>query len=221
MLIAGVDEAGRGPAVGPMVLAVAAIAKKDEEKLIKLGVKDSKQLSPEERVRQHAVLRGMLSEFNTAHIPPNEIDSLRDRWSLNEIEAMRIGMLLNGLRKKPDVVFVDSPDPIAGDFGERIKRYLNFSTKIKAEHKADVNYPVVSAASIIAKVERDAVIKHLCVQYGEIGSGYPHDPKTIAFLCNWVKRHKALPEIARKSWSTSQGIQDTVFQKKLAKWAED
>ena len=221
MLIAGVDEAGRGPAVGPMVLAVAAIAKRDEEKLVKLGVKDSKQLSPEERVRQHAELKGILSEYSTTHIPPNEIDSLRDRRSLNEIEAMRIGMLLNGLKQKPDVVFVDSPDPIAANFGERIKHYINFSTKIRAEHKADVNYPIVSAASIIAKVERDAVIMELCKCYGEIGSGYPHDPKTISFLCNWVKRHKALPAIARKSWSTSQRIQNTVFQKKLDTWEEE
>ncbi|MFA4856067.1 MAG: ribonuclease HII [archaeon] len=215
MLIAGVDEAGRGPALGPMVLSIASIEKKDEEKLVKLGVKDSKLLTEKERERQNKELPKILFEFNSVHIGPAEIDQLRDRKSLNEIEAMRIGYLLNSLKRKPDIAYIDSPDPIAKNFGKRIEKYISFSLEIRAEHKADLNYPIVGAASIIAKVERDAAIKRLCRQHGNMGSGYPHDPDTISFLCNWVKKNKSLPDFARKSWETSKNIENKVFQKKL------
>jgi ribonuclease HII len=218
MLIAGIDEAGRGPALGPMVLTVATIEKKEEERLRKLGVKDSKLLKATERVRQHAQLKKMLYEFHSVKLEASEIDHLRDRKSLNEIEAMRIGYLLNHLKKKPKVVYVDSPDPIAKNFGKRIEKYISFDITIKAEHKADLNYPIVSAASIIAKVERDAAIQRLCRKYGRLGSGYPHDPETIAFLCNWVKKNKSLPDFARKSWETSKNVEIKVFQKKITGW---
>ena len=220
MIIAGIDEAGRGPALGPMVLAVATIEKKDEEKLISLGVKDSKMLDVSERQRQSKELRGILSEFSYTSVEAKELDSLMDWKSLNEIEAMRVGLLLNNLKAKPDVVYVDSPDPKASNFARRIRKYISFKTSIKAEHKADVNYPIVSAASIIAKVERDDAITRLCEHYGELGSGYPHDPKTISFLCNWVKKNKCLPEIARKSWETNKNIIDGVFQKKIGEFRQ-
>ncbi len=218
MIIAGIDEAGRGPALGPMVLAVACIEKEKEESLLQIGVKDSKQLSPQQREQQDKQLRSTLFEFGSIHIEAAELDGLMDWKSLNEIEAMRIGMLLNRLKQKPDVVYVDAPDPIARNFAQRIRKYISFNTVIKSEHKADVNYPIVSAASIIAKVERDAAIKELCKQYGDLGSGYPHDPKTISFLCNFIKRNKRLPAIARKSWETNKTIEDGFFQKKLSKW---
>jgi len=218
MLIAGVDEAGRGPALGPMVLGIATIEKKDEGKLRKLGVKDSKLLSAEERRRQHAELPKILREFSFTRIEAKEIDELRDRKSLNEIEAMRIGYLLNNLREKPDIVYIDSPDPLASNFARRIKKYMSFSTELRAEHKADMNYLIVGAASVIAKVERDLEIERLCKKFGKLGSGYPHDPDTISFLCNWVKKNKKLPEFARKSWETSKNIENRVFQKKLAAW---
>ena len=218
MLIAGIDEAGRGPAIGPMVLSVATIEKKNEEKLRKLGVKDSKLLTPKERERQNKQLAKMLHEFNSVHIRATEIDRLRDRKSLNEIEAMRVGFLLNTLKEKPDVAYVDAPDVIEANFTKRIRRYISFDLEIRSEHKADVNYPIVSAASIIAKVERDDAIKRLCKRYGNVGSGYPHDPDTIAFLCNWVKKNKRLPACARKSWETSKNVEDKVFQRKISQW---
>ncbi len=218
MLIAGVDEAGRGPALGPMVLSIATIEKKHEEKLKKIGVKDSKLLTAKERARQRALLKDALYESNTTSVSARQIDSLRDRKSLNEIEAMRIGYLLNSLRHKPDVVYVDAPDVIEANFAKRIRKYISFNVDIKSEHKADMNYPIVSAASILAKVERDAAVERLCRRYGNIGSGYSHDPNTIAFLCNWVKKNKALPGCARKSWETSANALDGVFQKKLTGW---
>ncbi len=215
MIIAGVDEAGRGPCVGPMVLAVACIEKKNEQTLKEIGVKDSKLLTPKQRNKLLKQLLGLTTETFSTQVSAQEIDSLRDHKSLNEVEAMRIGFLLNSLKQKPDMVFVDSPDFYAQNFAKRIYNYISFKTKIIAEHKADLNYPIVGAASIIAKVERDAAISDLEKVYGKIGSGYPHDEQTIRFLKDFLHQNKYLPEIVRKSWLTTQRIMDEKFQQKL------
>lgn len=218
MLIAGVDEAGRGPAIGPMVMAVAVIDSEDEHGLAEMGAKDSKLVPEPERERLYPLLQSALRAHQTVHINPDEMDVLMDRISLNEIEAMKIGSMLNTLTEKPSVVFVDSPDPLAENFARRIQGYLSFKPKIVSEHKADVNYPVVSAASIIAKVQRDAVIKELqraFEVFGDIGSGYSHDERTISFLQKYVKLHNALPSCARKKWGTNVRLMDQRFQTKL------
>jgi len=216
MIIAGVDEAGRGPAIGPMVLAVACIEKIHEEQLVEIGVKDSKVLTPKERERQRPEIEKTLKEFCFAFVQASEIDDLRIRKSLNEIEAMKIGEMLNKLKNKPEIVYVDAPDIIEENFTRRIRKYLTFKPIIKSEHKADVNYPIVSAASILAKTERDLEIVKLEKVHGKIGTGYPHDPITIEFIHKWVEKNGELPNFARKSWQTNIDIMDKRLQKKLA-----
>ncbi|MBS3063373.1 MAG: ribonuclease HII [Candidatus Diapherotrites archaeon] len=218
MLIAGIDEAGRGPAIGPMVLAVASIEKGDEERLVEMGVTDSKLLSPAKREAFYPQIKALCRETLSTQIAAQEIDELRERQSLNEIEAMRIGWLLNNLHVKPDVVYVDAPDVIQENFGKRIERYCDFSVKIVSEHKADLNYPICGAASVIAKVERDEEIKKLAKTYGEMGSGYPHDEVTIRFIKNWLQQNNKLPDFVRKSWDTNQRLLNERFQKKLHSW---
>ena len=218
MLIAGIDEAGRGPCIGPLVLAVAVIEREREALLSGIGVTDSKMLSEKERNSQFPKIKKALSEFSTIHVKPEEIDSLRDWKSLNEIEAMRAAQLLNGLKTKPDLVYVDSPDVLEHNFAKRIKKFLSFEVALKAEHKADLNYPIVSAASILAKVERDSAVRELEKKFGKSGSGYPHDPDTIAFIKKYLDKHCKLPPIARKSWNTSQRMLDAKLQTKLFEW---
>lgn len=219
MIIAGIDEAGRGPAVGPMVMAVAVIEKDNEEELREIGVKDSKLLSIAARERQFGQIRNMLIEHRTVHISAKEIDELRIRKSLNEIEAMRAAHLLNNLKVKPSVVFIDSPDPKSSTFADRIRKYLSFNCILKAEHKADINYPIVSAASILAKVERDLKIRKLEDELGvKIGTGYSHDEDTITFIKSWLEKNNSLHECVRKSWATSIRLQDERLQSKLGQW---
>ncbi|MFH1751421.1 MAG: ribonuclease HII [archaeon] len=218
VIIAGVDEAGRGPVIGPMVLTVASIHKNDEEKLLELGVDDSKVLTPVKRKQLFVKLKSLLLEQNSFELTAKEIDSLRLRHSLNEIEAMKIALILNELKQKPDIVFVDSPDVVQENFSLRIKKYLNFKTIIKSEHKADSKYVIVSSASIIAKVLRDNKIFELSKVYGEIGSGYPADEKTIAFIRKWLKTHSKLPEIVRMSWDTTKNLLNEKYQKKLTEY---
>lgn len=218
MLIAGIDEAGRGPAIGPMVLAVAVISSEKEEILLELGARDSKLIPPAERERLYPLMQETLSHYSTYHLSAPEMDALMEAESLNEIEAMKIGSLLNDLAVKPDLVYVDSPDPLASNFARRISNYLSFSPKIIAEHKADVNYPIVSAASILAKVERDEVIKKIQEEFrsfGDIGSGYSHDERTISFLKNYLSLHQKLPPCARQKWGTNIRLLDARYQTKL------
>ena len=84
---------------------------------------------------------------------------------------------------------------------------LNYNPKeIIAKHKADDIFPIVSAASIIAKNKRDSLINELKEKYGDLGSGYPSDKKTIDFLRKWIKKNRKVPAFARKSWATIKTI---------------
>ncbi len=215
MRIAGIDEAGRGPCFGPMVISVCVIEKADEDKLREIGVKDSKQLTPQERARQFDQIKNAVLEHASVQIDSPELDALMNQRSLNEIEAMKIAFLLNNLAHKPEIAYIDSPDPIASRFAERIKKYLSFNCVLKTEHKADVNYPVASAASILAKVTRDAAIEALSRKFGDIGSGYPHDEKTVSYLKHYVQTHGELPPFCRKNWETSTRMLDAHHQQKL------
>ncbi len=215
MLIAGIDEAGRGPVLGPMAMAIAMINKKDEEKLLELGVKDSKLLSPAKRDEIYSKLKEILSEYHLLLIQPQEIDRAVEKNKLNELEAMKAAKLISLASKKPECVYIDSPDTIMSNFAKRIQKYLAFEVKLVSEHKADQNYPIVAAASIIAKVNRDLEIKKISEKFGDIGTGYSHDENTIKFLNDYLLKNNRLPDFARKSWRTSEFLQEKKFQKKI------
>jgi ribonuclease HII len=201
-----------------MVLAVAVIDPQKEPLLKELGAKDSKLIPEPERDRLYPLMQRELHAYATVHLHAPEMDALMEVESLNEIEAMKIGHLLNGLKEKPELVYVDSPDPLASNFAKRIQQYISFKPRIIAEHKADVNYPIVSAASILAKVERDAEIKKIQSQFqdfGDIGSGYSHDERTISFIESYLKRFNSLPTCARKKWGTNVRLVNARYQTKL------
>lgn len=135
-------------------------------------------------------------EHQTIILEVKEINSLMVKYSLNEIEAMKIAELINNLDEEVEKVFVDSPDSIPKKFEERIRKYLNKDKqkiKIISENKADSKYVVVGAASIIAKVTRDKEIEKICEKFGDIGSGYPSDPYTKKFLAEYVEKMENSP----------------------------
>lgn len=202
MLIGGVDEAGRGPVIGPMVLALAIAEENKIEELKELKVRDSKELSLKRREALYPKIKRILDEVVVVKVQPAEIDQfVEGRGGLNELEAFKTAELLSTAKKQIDVIYVDAPDPNPLKYAQRIEKYLNYPPKIVAENKADAKYPIVSAASIIAKVERDWEIKKIEEKYGEFGTGYPHDEKTIQFLKTILKGGKP-PEFVRTSWST-------------------
>jgi ribonuclease HII len=201
VFVGGIDEAGRGPVIGPMVMAIAVID--DMDKLKNIGVRDSKELSPQGRSRLLNVLRSILTYMDYEVIEPEIIDRYVYLNALNKLEAeVAVKLIGRALRIVNLVrVYIDSPDPNAKRYGDLIRRSVG-SVEVISMNKADKLIPIVSAASIIAKVTRDSIIEELHREYGDFGSGYPSDPRTIGFLRNWVREHGDLPPIVRRSWST-------------------
>jgi ribonuclease HII len=219
MLMAGVDEAGRGSVIGPLVIAGVSVEENDLPKLVDIGVKDSKLLSPQKRETLAKQIRELTLNCHVVFLSPVEIDQVVETGKrlhrLNRFEAQAMARVITIL--KPDVVYVDASDVLADRFGEHIAENLDFSLKIVSEHKADLNYPIVSAASIIAKVERDRAISSLQKKHGNLGCGYPSDSNTINFLGEWIRKFGSYPDFVRKSWKTSKRVmmESDLRQKKL------
>jgi ribonuclease HII len=208
MMISGVDEAGRGSVIGPLVIAGVSIDERYLDKLVKLGVKDSKLLSSKKRERLAIEIRSIAMICHVLFLSPAEIDVVVERnrklHKLNRLEAQAMAKVISILRS--DVIYVDASDVLAERFGEHIAENLDFNPQIVSEHKADSTYPIVSAASIIAKVERDRAISQLQKKHGNLGCGYPSDPKTINFLENWITNFGDYPDFVRKSWKTAKRL---------------
>jgi ribonuclease HII len=206
MKVAGVDEAGKGPVIGPMCIG-GVLAEKDKLHSIKnLGVVDSKKLSPSRRTDLSWQIEKYASDIFVLEISPFQIDELRKIMTMNEIMVVGFSKVLENLC--PDTAYVDAADVNAGRFGRKLTqnytRNTNKDITVISEHKADDTYPIVSAASIIAKVTRDRRIEELKEKIGrDFGSGYPSDKKTKTFLEEWVKENGSLPDFVRHSWKTA------------------
>lgn len=218
MLIGGVDEAGRGPVIGPMVMVLAVIEEEKLPELRELHVRDSKELTPEKREELYPEIKKMLDDLVVMKISPAEIDVFVERKGLNELEAMKTAQMITLAKKRPDVVYIDAPDPDPRKYVWRIAKYLENPPKIVAEHRADAKYPIVSAASIIAKVERDREIRKIEEEWGEFGTGYPHDEKTIKQLERILKENGKYPDFVRKSWSTAKRLVERKNQRSILDW---
>lgn len=199
MDVLGIDEAGRGSVLGPLVIAGVIIPEKMDKVLERMGVKDSKRLAPHRRTILSRKLKKMF-DYEIVVISALEIDRMRaDGINLNDIEKNAMRDLI--IKLNPEKAIVDAVDVKA----ERFQNSLRQSTGVNviAEHKADDKYIQVSAASIIAKAERDAQIEEINKEYikmGGIGSGYPSDPTTKEFLTNYT--YDEMPDFVRRSWAT-------------------
>ena len=202
MKICGVDDAGRGSMIGPMVIAGISIEKKNIPKLRKLGVRDSKKLSPKKRELLYKEIIKLVDDYYVIRIPPKTIDKYVFEHNLNHLEAKKMAAVITHL--KSEISYVDSCDVNATRFGREISDLSNKS-KVRSYHYADSRFVVVSAASIIAKVSRDRSITRLNKNY-QFGSGYPSDKKTVNFVKKLVSAKKPLPSSVRKSWKPVQKI---------------
>jgi len=216
-LVCGIDEAGRGPVIGPMVMAGVIVDANQEALLKKLGVKDSKQLMPKKREELSKHIKNIVKKYKVVIIQPQEIDEavLSATSNLNMLEAKKSADIINFL--KPGMVYLDCPSNNIDAYTQEVKKYLNDKkTKIISEHKADQNYVSVSAASILAKVIRDKEIAKIQQTMKEdIGSGYPSDPITQVFLTKYHAKH---PHIIRKSWAPYKAIMDKEHQKTIGEF---
>lgn len=214
--LGGLDEAGRGPVLGPLVVACAIT---DEEPLLrKLGVRDSKALTPAARERLAPELQRRLVGSCVMAVNAAKLDRLMEEQTLNEIEvfmfaeatitaARNVG--LHGL----DVLQVDAADANSEAFGAYVRQAIAAADsefgirEVVAEHKADAKFPAVGAASILAKVERDRLVHAIAEEIGaEIGSGYPSDPVTIRFLRDYISANRDVPPFCRRAWQTTTDL---------------
>jgi ribonuclease HII len=200
-MICGVDEAGKGSVLGPMVVAAVGVA--DEASLADLGLKDSKLLSEKERERLYPLIRKRC-KVATVKLDAHEIDAIRNEMTLNQAVARAHARVISKL--SPTCAYVDACDVNIFRYAEMVRCNLEKECEIVSEHHADQKYAVVSAASIIAKVTRDRAVRTLAKKYGEIGSGYPSDPVTIRYLSGYIDEHRLPPPIARKSWKTVSAL---------------
>jgi len=202
-MLCGLDEAGRGPVIGPLVAAAVMAGGEEVEELIELGVRDSKLLSPSRRERLYGCIRSR-TVCRTIVLQPRELDSEMARASLNAVEARCFAELIDYLA--PEVAYVDAADTVAANFERLMLRHLKTRPRLVVEHRADERYPLVAAASIVAKVERDREIKRLQRVYGDFGSGYASDPKTRSFLESCLNEKGSLPECVRMRWRTARRL---------------
>ena len=212
--LVGIDEAGRGPVIGPMVMCGVLMDDKEQFKLKVLGVKDSKLLTPKQREHIYEVLIKDL-KYSVRVVSAKEVDNAvwSDSSNLNWLEADKSIEILNEL--KPKRVILDCPSNNIAAFVHYIKERVHKDLEVKAEFKADQKYLAVGAASIIAKVTRDRAIEEIKKKNKvDFGSGYPSDPKTQKFIKeNWNKY-----DFFRKSWATYERAKKAGKQKNLGEY---
>ena len=200
--VCGIDDAGRGPMLGPLVIAGISLEKKNIKKLSALGVKDSKKLTPKTREHLYKKIIKIVDNYYIAKISPRSIDASVKKHCLNGLEAKYMAKVVSKLN--PDVSYVDSCDVNPTRFGKEISN-LSDNHKIKSYHRADSRFVVVSAASILAKVTRDRAIMKLRKDHN-LGSGYPSDSVTVKFVTKFYKKNHQMPSFVRKSWKPVQRI---------------
>ena len=206
-LILGIDDAGRGPVIGPMILAGCLIDKKIHPELRKWGVTDSKKLTQKRREFLEKKIKEAVEDFAVVLVTPDQIEKKNEEGvNLNEVEANAVAKIINKLNngKQKIKVVVDCPSVSLIKWGDLLKtKVKNLSNlEVACEHKADKNHLSVSAASILAKCVREKEMSKLKKKYGdEIGSGYPADPLTKKFLAKYARKF-AGEGIFRKTWST-------------------
>jgi ribonuclease HII len=200
LLICGIDEAGRGSVIGPLVIAGISIKNSNIEKLEGIGVRDSKALTRNKRnFLFYKILD--LSEFICLYkVDCKTIDENVYQRNLNKLEGGIMSTIIKHMAA--DIAYVDSCDVNINRYTNYLKSNLDLknNTRVIAMHKADRIHPVVSAASIIPKLIRDREIEMLEENFQNIGSGYPSDKKTMYFINTWMKEYKEFPDFVRKSW---------------------
>ena len=222
--ICGVDEAGRGAVLGPLILASCTITKDQEDFFKNAGVKDSKLVLKKKRSDLFKLIIENVVEYRIMVIPAEELNVLMNRYSLNEIEAQKTVEIIKLLKTPIQKLILDCPDTQTEKYKKRMIHNFNISKydfktiEILSEHKADLNHISVSCASILAKVIRDKLIHELI---GSEISGYSSDSKTINFIKNYILENKKIPPFARDKWETINKIITELHQNKIGWFYEN
>ncbi|MEF8783214.1 MAG: ribonuclease HII [Haloarculaceae archaeon] len=205
----GVDEAGKGPVLGSMFTA----AVRADPGALPAGVGDSKSIAAGRREELAAAIRDVADAVAVAEITVERIDD--PETDMNALTVAAHAEALAAAAVEGDGAYVDASDTNAVRFERNVATETPVAIDVRGEHGADETYPIVGAASIVAKVEREAHVELLSAEYGEVGSGYPGDPVTRTFLREYVAEHGCLPACARESWQTSRDVLAATKQSSL------
>lgn len=196
----GIDEAGRGSAIGPLVVCGFAMREADLPMLDRISLADSKELAPGRREEIYGELKKLPARVRISRISPAKVDSAVAHNGLNGLEMTAMVAFIRSVR--PSVAYIDALTSAPRRFGRQIEALTApLHVRVVAENRADSKYPLVMAASIIAKVMRDAAVAALRRRHGDFGSGYPGDLKTRVFLAGFAEKGD-FPGCVRRSWST-------------------
>lgn len=214
-LVVGIDESGRGPIVGPLIIVGILINEEDSARLKTMGAKDSKLLIHKKRVALSKQILKIAKNHKIIIVQPEEIDNAvhgHDGLNLNWLEARKTAEIINYLR--PDKAIIDCPSPNIKSYTNYLRKFLNNpSIELVVEHKADKNFYAVSAASIIAKVARENEVKKIEKKIGQkIGTGYMSNLQCQKFVKENFDKHS---ELFRKSWMPYKKQVEEKEQKRL------
>ncbi len=200
MRVLGIDEAGRGPVIGPLVVAAVSADEAGLERLIELGVRDSKALSRQRRQELAPQIAG-IARVRSVTIPVERLEE-----NLNDVQSQAMAQLISYFRA--ELVYFDVPTNPLGisRYCQRLRELVGPGPQLVGENRADQRWPIVGAASIMAKVKRDEAIQELHREYGDFGWGYPGEPKTREFLKRWYEGHGELPGCVRMKWITAKRL---------------
>ena len=214
-MFCGVDEAGRGSVMGPLVVGTVFV--EDDSVLRDIGVKDSKKLTPKKLEAMYEEITGSVPFWTVVVASAADIDSRRKEMSLNDVE---LNMFAEAVSSNPrETIYADCPDVNEVAFSERLSRILGSDVEVVAKHKADDTYPVVSAASIVAKVTRDRMLDEIRGEFDvNIGSGYPSDHYTMDFIAQWIKENGRAPEHVRCSWEPVRKMLSARANTRISDW---
>ena len=212
-LTLGIDDAGRGPVIGPLVLGGALLNPEAEEKLKALGVRDSKLLTPKKRESLAEEIKEISLGYETVVTSADQLNEMMSSGiNLNFIEAIAVAQIINKIRKKVDYkplkIILDCPSINTYAWLDKVREFVGEGKELTyvCEHKADVNNISVGAGAILAKVLRDEEIQKIKESIGtDFGSGYPSDPKTVEFIRENYEKYKN-HKIFREHWQTLQRI---------------
>ncbi len=211
--ILGIDEAGRGPVLGPLVMAGVLITENKEQELQKLKVKDSKLLTPQQREKLYSEILEIITNYKIIILQPAQIDAAvkSSELNLNWLEAHTSAEILNELN--PDKAIIDCPSTNIKAYKDYLYHLLkNKKISLQLEHNAEKHLPV-AAASILAKVTRDRIIEDIKKRIGvNFGSGYMADELTKQFLEKYYEKHS---DLFRKSWLSYKTVENKKHQKLL------
>ncbi len=223
MLILGIDDAGRGPVIGPMVLAGCLMQEELGAAWKQLGVKDSKQVPQQKREELATRIKKEARAYHITITTPSEIDArLKVGMNLNRLEALKAAEIMNTIntseqRKEKIRVIIDCPSPNTKAWKHVVESYVEHkqNLEILCEHKADINHVACSAGSILAKTTRDAEIEKIKTLLGvDFGSGYPSDSVTMKFLAENIQKFRN-KGIFRESWQTFKSEDNKKIQRKI------